>query len=161
MLTSLLLQSKGKPDIFFFFERSRFGITSSSLLVMKKIKHDMFLGAGGHLFEVARMLRAQETAAEKFLWTRLRNKQLGVKFRRQHPLYDYVVDFYCHSHDVVIEVDGPVHDKDNAKFDDSVRSKAFEEFNIKVLRFTNDEVLFDIEEVIRKIKCYLDKSDRY
>ena len=128
---------------------------------MKKIKHDMLHGAGGHFFEVARNLRAQETAAEKFLWTRLRNKQLGVKFRRQHPLYDYVVDFYCHSHDVVIEVDGPVHDKDNAKFDDSVRSKAFEEFNIKVMRFTNDEVLFDIEEVIRKIKCYLDKSDRY
>jgi cyclase len=139
-----------------FFQSSPLSITSSPGFVMKKIKHDMFLGAAGHLFEMARKLRRQETEAEKFLWSKLCNNQLGVKFRRQHPLYDYVVDFYCHSHGLVIEVDGPVHDNNEAKFDDSVRSKAFEEFNIEVMRFTNDEVLLGIEEVIGRIKCYLD-----
>ena len=122
---------------------------------MKKIDHDMFLGAGGHLFEIARNLRAHETQAEQFLWSRLCSNQLGVRFRRQHPIYDYVADFYCHSHRIVIEVDGSVHNSDQASFDDSVRSRAFEEFNIKVMRFTNNDVLFAIEEVIRKIKFYL------
>ena len=60
----------------------------------------------------------------------------------------------------MIEVDGPTHDNNNAKFDDSVRSKAFKEFNIEVLRFTNDEVLLDIDEVMRKIKCQLDKYEK-
>jgi len=143
-----------------FFERSPLGITSSPGFAMKKIKHDMFLGASGHLFEMARRLRRQETQAEKLLWSKVSSNQLGAKFRRQHPLYDYVVDFYCHSHGLVIEVDGPVHDNNDAKFDDSVRSKAFEEFNIEVMRFTNDEVLLDIEEVMRKIKCRLDKYDK-
>src|SRR5688572_21693504 len=139
-----------------FFERSPLGITSS----MKKNKHDMFLGAGGHLFEMARKLRRQETQAEKLLWSNVCSNQLGAKFRRQHPLYDYVVDTYCHSHDLVIEVDGLVHDNNEAKFNDSVRSKAFEEFNIKVMRFTNDEVLLDVEAVKQKIKSYLDKYNK-
>jgi cyclase len=125
------------------------------LAAMKKIEYDMHLGAGPHLFEIARILRAQETDAEKFLWTKLCNKQLGVKFRRQHPMYDYVVDFYCHSHRLVIEVDGPVHTTVEAKFNDSVRSRAFEEFQIEVMRFTNEEVLQNIEDVVSRIKSYL------
>jgi len=149
------LESKGKPDIPFFFERSSLGITSS----MGKNKQDMFLGARGHLFQMARKLRRRETQAEKVLWSKVCSNQLGAKFRRQHPLYDYVVDFYCHSHALVIEVDGPVHDNSEAKFNDSVRSKALEKFNVEVMRFTNDEVLLDIEEVMRKIKCYLDNYD--
>ena len=123
---------------------------------MKKVKYDMFLGAGGHLFEMARTLRRQETEAERVLWTKLCKQQPGVKFRRQHPIYNYIADFYCHSHRLVIEVDGPVHNTTEAKFDDSLRTKAFEEFGITVIRFTNEEVLHDVEEVIRKIKWHLD-----
>ena len=80
------------------------------------------------------------------------HKQLAVKFRRQHPLYEYVVDFYCHSHRLVIEVDGPVHNIEGANFNDSIRSEAFKEFKIEIIRFTNNEVLFDIENVDRKNK---------
>ena len=94
----------------------------------------MYLGANGYLFEIARDLGARETEAEKFLWSRLCSNQLGVKFRRQHPIYYYVVDFYCHSHRLVIEVDGSVHKSNEAQFDDSVRSKGFEEFDITVMR---------------------------
>jgi very-short-patch-repair endonuclease len=120
-------------------------------------KHDMFLGADGHLFEMARQLRLHETVAEKLLWLRLCNNQLGVKFRRQHPIYTYVVDFYCHSCSLVIEVDGSVHCTREAEFNDSVRTKAFTEFNIEVMRFTNDEVLSDIETVLDKVRLHLKK----
>ena len=123
---------------------------------MKDYRHDLFLGADGHLFEIAKQLRRDETKAEKLLWSRLRNKQLGVKFRRQHPLYYYVVDFYCHSHRLVVEIDGPIHDTVESIFDDNVRSQGFREFNIGIIRFTNDEVLFDVESVLRKIKSRLD-----
>ena len=115
----------------------------------------MFLGATGHLFEMAKRLRLNETEAEKLLWSKLCNKQLGVKFRRQHPLYEYVVDFYCHSHRLIIEVDGPIHSTKEANYDDNVRSQAFKEFKIEIMRFTNDEVLLDIENVTEKIIDHL------
>jgi len=115
----------------------------------------LFLGATGHLFEMAKRLRLNETEAEKLLWSKLCNKQLGVKFRRQHPLYEYVVDFYCHSHRLIIEVDGPIHSTKEANYDDNVRSQAFKEFKIEIMRFTNDEVLLDIENVTEKIIDHL------
>ena len=117
----------------------------------------MFLGADGPLFALARQLRLYETEAEKLLWSKLSNNQLGVKFRRQHPIYTYVVDFYCHSCRLVIEVDGLVHSTKEAEFNDTVRSKAFIEFNIEVMRFTNDEVLFEMEPVLEKIRLHLKK----
>ena len=127
---------------------------------MRDRKHDMFLGADGRLFEFARALRLHETEAEKLLWSRLCNNQLGVKFRRQHPIYAYVVDFYCHSCRLVIEVDGLVHCTEDAEFNDSIRTKAFTEFNIEVIRFTNEEVLFHIETVLDKVRLSLKKFNR-
>ncbi len=122
---------------------------------MRDKKHDLFLGADKYLFEIAKQLRLCETEAKKLLWSKLCNNQLGVKFRRQHPIYTYVVDFYCHSCRLVIEVDGPIHNSCEAKFNDSIRSQAFSEFKIKVIRFTNDEVLFETEMVLTKIGSHL------
>ena len=116
------------------------------------IKHDMFLGANPNLFAAARELRCHETEAEKLLWSKLSNKQLGVRFRRQHPIYSYIADFYCHSHRLVVEEDGPIHNSTENKFYDTIRTEGFAEFNIKVLRFTNKEVVNDIERVIETIK---------
>jgi len=127
---------------------------------MSGYKDNLFLGADGNLFNMARRLRHHETKAEKLLWSKLCNKQLGVKFRRQHPLYSYVVDFYCHSHGLIIEVDGLIHNTKEANFDDRVRSQAFKEFKIEILRFTNDEVLFDIENVLQKIRLHLNNFQR-
>jgi cyclase len=124
---------------------------------MKDYKRDLFLGADGYMFEMARLLRRNETEAEKLLWSKISHKQIGVKFRRQHPLYEYVVDFYCHSHRLVIEVDGPVHKMEGVNFDDSVRSEAFKEFKIEIIRFTNDEILLEIEKVIERIRVHLYK----
>jgi cyclase len=75
----------------------------------------MFLGANPNLFAVAKELRLHETEAEKLLWSKLSHKQLGVRFRRQHPIYSYVADFYCHSCKLVVEVDGPIHDTEENK----------------------------------------------
>ena len=108
----------------------------------------MFLGASPDLFWFAKQLRLQETEAEKLLWSRLSRKQLGVKFRRQHPIYSYIADFYCHSHKLVIEVDGPIHDSEENTFNDKIRTCGFNEFNIKVLRFTNNQIFNDIETVL-------------
>lgn len=114
--------------------------------------YDMFLGARAHLFEKAKNLRSRETNAEQVLWTKLCKKQLGAKFRRQHPINEFIVDFYCHSHRLAIEVDGKIHDtKENQEYDKS-RTACLNEFKIEVLRFTNDEVLNDLETVLQKIR---------
>jgi len=111
------------------------------------IKHDMFLGANPNLFAAAKELRLHETEAEKLLWSKLSHKKLGVRFRRQHPIYSYVADFYCHSHMLVVEIDGPIHETEENKSYDAFRTQGFREFDIKVLRFRNKEVLDDIERV--------------
>ncbi len=70
-------------------------------------KSNMFFNA--HVFSNARELRKNPTKTDEELWSRLRNNQLGVRFRRQHPVVKYVVDFYCHSHRLAVEVDGTIH----------------------------------------------------
>ena len=75
-----------------------------------KSKFDMYYGASLEVMEKAKILGKSETDAEKILWERLRNKQLlGLKFRRQHPINIFIVDFYCHKIKLVVEVDGKIH----------------------------------------------------
>ncbi|MCW3105997.1 MAG: hypothetical protein JWQ09_503 [Segetibacter sp.] len=109
--------------------------------------------ANPKLYEYGRALRKETTQAEEFLWERIRNKKVnGLKFRRQHPLLNYIADFYCHEKKLVIEVDGTVHiTEDNAEYD---RGRTFEltELGVTVIRFWNDEVMNDIESVLAKIK---------
>lgn len=103
--------------------------------------------------DYARILRARQTPAEAALWERLRKKQVGgVRFRRQHPLYGYIVDFWCPSHSLVIEVDGWFHrtNKKQARADNE-RTAALGSKGVLVIRFMNDEVLNDIEAVVREI----------
>jgi cyclase len=115
----------------------------------------MHLGASSGKFQMAWQLRHAETEAEQLLWSRLSNKQLGVKFRRQHPILDYIADFYCHAHKLVIELDGPIHDTPENQSYDSARTRSLNDFNIKVMRFTNDEVVADIDNVVQKIQSKL------
>ena len=69
----------------------------------------MFLGADATIFQNAKALRNAMTPAEDLLWQLLKNNQLGEKFRRQHPIGIYVADFYCHKHQLIIELDGGIH----------------------------------------------------
>ena len=78
-----------------------------------------------------------------------------MKFRRQHSISGYILDFYCKEKRLIIEIDGEIHKKRENKEYDDVRDKYFTELNYKVLRFTNDEVENEIKEVVEKIKNYL------
>ncbi len=112
----------------------------------------MFFGAEPHTFEDAKELRKQMTRAEKVLWERLRKKQLGVSFRRQHPVADFILDFYCHEARLDIEVDGEVHhEKDQKKYDND-RTRLLNEMGIEVKRFSNKEVIQKIDQVAKEIQ---------
>lgn len=117
----------------------------------------MHLGASAVIFRTAQLLRLRETPAEKLLWSRLRNNQLGVKFRRQHPMLNYVVDFYCHSAKLAVELDGPIHETAEQKFHDMERTDALGRFRLTVIRFRNDEVINDVDQVVDKIHEQLAK----
>lgn len=96
------------------------------------------------------------TLAEQVLWERVRGHQLGYTFLRQCPIFDYIVDFICRDKALIIEVDGAYHlERDQAE-DDQVRQHDLEHIGFQVIRFTNEEVLFNTEEVVNQIKITLD-----
>ena len=112
------------------------------------------------LTELARDLRSQQTSAEALLWQLLRNRQLlGFKFRRQHQIGAYVADFYCREACLVVECDGAAHDLNEQWQHDQVRDAYLASQGVRVLRFINDRVLNDTENVLREIAEYLVPSD--
>lgn len=114
----------------------------------------MHFNASPLIFERARILRKNATAAELLLWEHLKNKGfLGLKFRFQHPALKYILDFYCHSLKLCIEVDGGVHNNATERFYDSDRSSNLKDLGITELRFTNSEVMNDIDFVLGHIKA--------
>ena len=119
----------------------------------------MFYGASAKIFRKAYMLRISMTQAEKYLWNRLRKNSLqGLRFRAQHPIGDFIVDFYCHKAKLVVEVDEKYHLNPAQKLEDENRDYVIREFDLNVLRFTDDQVLNDIESVIQTIKKHLPKQ---
>lgn len=112
----------------------------------------MFLGANNLIFENAKELRKNLTNAELILWEYLKQKPFGCKFRRQHPLGNYIADFYCHKVKLVIEIDGDVHDNLDVKRQDEVKEKDLKEAGLSVVRFRNEVVIREIESIIREYK---------
>jgi very-short-patch-repair endonuclease len=107
------------------------------------------------LSERRKKLRKNQTEAEEKLWWYLKDKRLGVKFRRQHSIGGYILDFICKEKKLIIEIDGEIHKKKENMEYDAVRDKYFEELSYKVLRFTNDEVENDVRKVVGEIQNYL------
>jgi very-short-patch-repair endonuclease len=105
--------------------------------------------------ERRRELRSQPTESEKRLWQVLRSGQLGVKFRRQHGIGCYIADFYCASRQLVIEVDGDSHFSCEAQENDAIRTKFFNACGIQVIRFTNQDVMKNLDAVLASIRGYL------
>ena len=103
------------------------------------------------LLKLARALRGRQTDAERVLWQLVRSRLLGVKFRRQHPIDPYVLDFYCHALRLAVEVDGAGHMQPTKRADDRLRSTALEAQGIKVIRFTNVEVLQETDAVAEAV----------
>lgn len=103
--------------------------------------------------EGTRMRRAP-TRAEALLWERLRRRELGVRFRRQHGIDRFIVDFCCLKARLIVEVDGPIHDDQAER--DGARDEFLQAAGYRILRFRNDAVLRDIEAVIAAIRTALD-----
>ena len=105
-----------------------------------------------HLKPLARQLRENATDAERCLWTKIRMKQLkGYQFYRQKPIGDYIVDFFCPRAKLVIEIDGSQHFADEMTEYDRIRDEYLSSLGLRVLRFTNTDVLTHIERVIESI----------
>ncbi|AQM67644.1 hypothetical protein Vca1114GL_01127 [Vibrio campbellii] len=101
--------------------------------------------------QIRSQLRTNMPKPEEVLWQRIRRKQLGVKFRRQHGIGRYIVDFYCAELNLVIEIDGDSHFSDEGKEKDTIRDSFMETLGIKVLRFTNEEVMKQTESVLERL----------
>src|SRR5688572_25602055 len=99
------------------------------------MKKKMFAGALPQVFENAKALRKNMTDAEKLLWYHLRQKPNGYKFRRQHPIWMYIADFYCHAKKLVIEIDGSIHSLEPVKENDFYRENILKKSDLIVLRF--------------------------
>src|SRR5712691_11799536 len=98
----------------------------------------------------ARTLRRSSTPVEQKLWMRLRNRQLhGAKFRRQHPIGQYIVDFFCLEARLVIELDGGWHGEESKRIEDEHRAAFLQSHGYTVLRFWNNELTDDIRGVLQ------------
>jgi 5-methyltetrahydrofolate--homocysteine methyltransferase len=105
--------------------------------------------------DFARQLRNLPSEAEKRLWYFLRTGKLGVKFRRQAAIGDYIVDFVCLSHKLIVELDGPQHLEPQARDYDSRRSEWLEARGFRVMRFRNQLLDDEIWRVVHEIQCAL------
>ncbi len=104
------------------------------------------------LLDEARQLRQNQTPAEEMLWQLLRNKKLnGLKFRRQHQIGSYIADFYCHEKKIVVELDGEVHNNPEQQKHDLTRDKFLTSSGFNILRFPNEKVFNDTENVLKQI----------
>ena len=110
----------------------------------------------------ARELRRDTTPQERELWRHLRGKQLhGLRFRRQHPIAPFVVDFYCHEHKLVVEIDGHTHYEPGQQRYDRARTERLEQRGLRVVRFTNGDVDSRIDGVLQEIarRCGVDEAE--
>ena len=110
--------------------------------------------------ERRRQLRRDSTKAEILLWNALRSKQfMSLKFRRQHSVGNYILDFYCDKIRLAIEVDGETHSTAHQQEYDRARTEWLNSMFIRVIRFTNDEVIEDLEGVLKRLRFAITSPD--
>lgn len=132
-------------------------VTISILFFTRPSPHEGEVGEGVMAFkpysnkkefkQLRKELRLQRTKAEELLWAYLRKKKTGFKFRRQYNIGNYIVDFYCHAAKLIIELDGFVHEDDVVFENDQSRQRKLEALGFKFLRFTNQQVYKNLENV--------------
>ena len=109
------------------------------------------------LLEHSKKMRNQPTEAERLLWNVLSNKQLdGYKFRRQHIIGNYIADFICLKTNLIVEIDGSIHQLPENKVSDKERTEWLQEEGYRVIRFTNNEILSDLDKVLEEIQQELE-----
>jgi len=120
------------------------------------IEYIFHYGASPIIFDRAQQLRKSMTNAEALLWEALRNRRFeGLKFRRQHPVSRFIVDFYCHEKRLVVEVDGSIHDEPEVKERDANREVELQNLGLTIARFTNEEIENDINKVLQRLRMKL------
>ena len=107
--------------------------------------------------DFARHLRRAATEAEVIMWELLRNRQRGVKFRRQHPIGPFIVDFYCSEAKVVVGCDGAPHFTDEGRLKDERRTSWLHSQDIEVIRFTSHEIADETQRVLEAIDSAIEK----
>ena len=114
------------------------------------------------LKELARQLRNNSTKAEIMLWLKLKGKQMfGYDFHRQKPLDNYIVDFFCHELMLAIEVDGYSHELLDIYYKDVEKEKRMNDLGITILRFTDQQVLKDMFNVLNAIEQYIIEFEKH
>ncbi|MDO5968621.1 DUF559 domain-containing protein [Flavivirga aquimarina] len=148
-------------------EQHRFGVAQRSKLWRKgppqssqredaKSVRQKYMTAHPSAYNLLKELQAenkkQSTQAESILWESLRNKKLNYKFRRQHIIDEFIVDFVCLEKSLIIEIDGGYHNTIEQKEADALRIKILNEIGFKVIRFTNEQIIGDIDNVLAYIE---------
>ena len=129
-------------------------------IIKKVIEKNMFFGAKAELFTLALQMRKNPTEAERAMWKILRKfRHSGFPFRRQHPIEFCIADFYCHNLRFVIEVDGEIHTENEIQSHDEGRTGELERFGIKVIRFTNNQILHNSNQVVERINATIKELD--
>lgn len=114
---------------------------------------NFYFGASEEIIKRARILRKTMTKAEIKLWNYLNKNQINnIRFRRQHPIAKFIVDFYSHQLKLVIEIDGSIHNEEIQQERDENRTYELEKLGLKVIRFENSKVLNNISEVLKQIE---------
>lgn len=122
-------------------------------------KHPQTIHVQRKLQYIAKQLRQQPTVAEVMIWTHIKSKKVnGHKFRRQYPLYTFIVDFYCHELKLIIEIDGKIHDTQRNR--DLERDRFLWLRGYTTLRFSNEEVFNNLEHVIKMLHTKIPSLQR-
>ena len=123
---------------------------------MADYNENLHNNANPSTYDNAHYLRQFKTKAEEKLWQSLRNRKLlNLKFRRQHPFGNYVLDFYCHEIKLCVEADGSIHDEKDIVEYDVERTRTLNESDIVVLRFTNEAIINSITTVVSQIEEFV------
>ncbi|MHA7944682.1 DUF559 domain-containing protein [Formosa sp. 3Alg 14/1] len=151
-------------------EQHRFGVAQRSKLWKKgppqssqkeeaKALHKKYMTARPSAYNLLKTLKQENkknsTQAEQILWESLRAKKLNSKFRRQHIVDEFICDFICLEKNLIIDVDGGYHNTAEQKEADSLRTQILNDLGYKVIRFTNEQVIGDIDNVLNKIENLL------
>ena len=118
-----------------------------------KSKWPQYYGALPKTEQRAKTLRKDSTSAEKLLWKILRNREIKkLKFRRQHPIGHFILDFYCHELRLGIELDGDIHEIDFVKKHDNKRQAILRKLGITIIRFDNEIILSNPDSTLKEIQ---------
>lgn len=119
----------------------------------------MAFESDGNSLDLCRDFRINATEAESCMWEILRDKHLmGYKFRRQHPMHGFILDFYCPALILAIEIDGQVHRNAEQIIYDQERTKILQESGVSIIRFWNSEVINNLPSVVDRIIAFINQN---